>query len=78
VAITLVDGTYVFEGFHHGTLTITPAESEEYIFEPVSRAMAVNFFENVLDANFTAVEKEEPPPLEPEAMQIIPGMFRSF
>ena len=61
MAITDADGNYVFEGFHHGKLIIKPDPGkEDYTFNPPFIEMTVGLFQNVLDADFTAVAKREP------------------
>jgi hypothetical protein len=71
MAITDADGAYAFEGFHHGTLTITP-EKPGYTFSPESQKMTVGFFENVLDVDFEAKEPSPEPEPEPSEKAEVP------
>ena len=73
MAYTDSDGNYVFEGFHHGTLTITPdPESVEYkyIFKPESGTVTVDLFASAV-VNFIA-ERQTEKDQNPSGMSYVP------
>ena len=71
-AITLADGTYTFEGFHHGTLTITPdPDNKVYTFYPESDTVTVNLFANAL-VNFIAEERPTEKDADPSGVSDVP------
>jgi outer membrane protein assembly factor BamB len=71
-AITLADGTYTFEGFHHGNLTITPdPDNEEYDFVPPEETVAVNLFANAV-VSFIAEERETEKDPDPSEISSVP------
>jgi len=71
-AITLADGTYTFEGFHHGTLTITPdPDNEEYDFVPPEETVTVNLFANAF-VNFMAEKRPTEKDPDPSEVSDVP------